>query len=247
MFLDFRCSQISYSFNSFSKIRNTILQLFGTRDPNLLQTHTATSTLLKDVLATKALFSRVESNNDLQPILDWRWTADNIFTVASAYKIMSWSGIVSSYHKQLWKMKAPPKVIFFFWLLLRDKLLTQQNLAKRGWPSISACKMCQLQAEETANHLFVSCTFAKEILTRVSSHFDFTPAAAAMDVQSVWLSTGLNLTVQQRALWTSLWAATCWLIWKNRCSSIFSGRQLPIARIVFDIVSTTMYWQSLLA
>ncbi|KAJ4794660.1 Cyst nematode resistance protein-like protein [Rhynchospora pubera] len=123
-------------------------------------------------------------------------------------------------------------------------LLTQQNLAKRGWPSISACKLCQSHLEETADHLFVSCTFANEVLLRVTAHFNLTPCVSIADVRSVWLFTSEGLTGQQRRLWTTLWAATCWMIWKNRCSIIFSNHRASVQSLVYDILSKSEQWQT---
>ncbi|KAJ4792662.1 RNA-directed DNA polymerase (reverse transcriptase)-related family protein [Rhynchospora pubera] len=220
----------------------TVFDLFGTRDHNLLHSNSSISTILADLLKTKAIFQPMVGSHGLRPTIAWNWTSDQQFTVASAYKIMAWTGVFCPYHKQLWKLKAPPKVTLFLWLLLRDKLLTQHNLAKRGWPTIQACKLCQLQEIETADHLFVSCPFAKEILTRMTAYFNVTLHSSNSHVLNVWQTTRQNLPNQQREMWSTLWAATCWTIWKHRCSVVFDNKRPSLRQVFTDIQSNTRLW-----
>lgn len=63
------------------------------------------------------------------------------------------------YWKAVWKSEAIPKVKFFTWTLLKGKTLTSENLQKRGIIGPSRCPNCH-EAEETMQHLFISCPFA---------------------------------------------------------------------------------------
>ncbi|KAJ4754476.1 RNA-directed DNA polymerase (reverse transcriptase)-related family protein [Rhynchospora pubera] len=215
----------------------TISDLFGTTDLNLLHNHSTTSTLLSDLLKSRALFPLTATPDGLHTTTSWRWTATRQFTVASAYRVMAWSGVISPYHKQLWKLKALPKVILFLWLMLMDKILTQQNLMKRGWPAIQACKLCHLQAVETSNHLFVSCPFAK-----VTTKLNVILHASSTDALSVWQTTAEDLPIHLRTFWSTLWAATCWTIWKRRCALIFKNQRTSLRQVMLDIESNTRLW-----
>jgi hypothetical protein len=42
----------------------------------------------------------------------------------------------------IWKAMAEPKCKSFAWILLQRKILTANNLAKRGWPHDPLCKLC---------------------------------------------------------------------------------------------------------
>jgi hypothetical protein len=52
---------------------------------------------------------------------------------------------------------------FFFWLLLKDSRLSTRNLLKRKKMQVQSynCELCQLATEETLNHLFLECPFAR--------------------------------------------------------------------------------------
>lgn len=61
--------------------------------------------------------------------------------------------------KVVWKSEVIPKIKFFIWTLLKGKTLTSDNLQKRGIVGPSQCPNCQA-AEETIQHLFITCPFS---------------------------------------------------------------------------------------
>jgi hypothetical protein len=84
----------------------------------------------------------------------------------------------------IWKTKCIPKIKFFAWLLLNDRLNTRNILRRRKKVLDEGynCVMCQNSEEETAVHLFFNC-----------------PASA-----SRWFSLGIvweeNLSIHQKLL-----------------------------------------------
>ena len=58
--------------------------------------------------------------------------------------------------KKVWHLDSIPKVNSFTWILLHNKLLTAENLRKRGIMGPSRCALCNLD-EETTNHIFLQC------------------------------------------------------------------------------------------
>ena len=57
-----------------------------------------------------------------------------------------------------------PKINFFFSVLMHKKVLTGDNLIKRGIIGPHRCSLCW-NTLETIEHLFVYCTFAQEVWT----------------------------------------------------------------------------------
>jgi hypothetical protein len=53
---------------------------------------------------------------------------------------------------------------FFAWTLMHKKILTANNLFKRGWTEDTDCKLCN-RNPETPVHLCKDCPFAKEVWT----------------------------------------------------------------------------------
>jgi hypothetical protein len=56
------------------------------------------------------------------------------------------------------KIKVPPKIHFFLWLIAHNKLFTRDNLRKRHNVDDLTCLFCN--EEETCNHLFCECVVA---------------------------------------------------------------------------------------
>lgn len=52
------------------------------------------------------------------------------------------------------------KANFSFWLAIQNKILTIENLHKRGFVIPNRCYLCESQLE-TSNHFFLCCSFAQ--------------------------------------------------------------------------------------
>ena len=59
----------------------------------------------------------------------------------------------------LWKARIPLKIKVFFWQLLRNRLPTSENVAKRQGPATGSCAICNFS--EDANHIFFRCPLAR--------------------------------------------------------------------------------------
>jgi hypothetical protein len=87
------------------------------------------------------------------------WTLGNKgFSVNSLYrKKMENQSLIP--YKFLWKSKLPHKIKVFFWLVVRNKILTKDNLRKRCW--IGSLNCCFCGVDETIDHLFFKCPIAQ--------------------------------------------------------------------------------------
>lgn len=68
----------------------------------------------------------------------------------------------SSLWNQTWHTDGMKKINFFGWLLAHKKILTAENLQKPGINGPSWCVLCP-NAKESINHLFLDCTYTKEV------------------------------------------------------------------------------------
>jgi hypothetical protein len=75
--------------------------------------------------------------------------------------------------KYLWKIKIPLKIKIFMWFLSKKVLLTRDNLAKRNWNGNTKCSLCD--AEQSVEHLFISCSFARLIWRVVFAAYNIPP------------------------------------------------------------------------
>ncbi len=80
-----------------------------------------------------------------------------------------------SHIKKIWKFKIPLKIKIFLWLVLKNRILTKDNLFKRGWRKCD--KLCQFcDKEESIQHLFFECSVAKLIWNVMLCALNITPA-----------------------------------------------------------------------
>lgn len=98
----------------------------------------------------------------------WSWEGDSsaVYSVSSAYKLLSQVGYVEHQHffKALWDSKYPLKVIAFCWKASLNRIPTAINLHKRGLQVVPdlLCHFCKTCLEET-DHIFLSCSFSHTI------------------------------------------------------------------------------------
>ncbi|KAJ4732774.1 RNA-directed DNA polymerase (reverse transcriptase)-related family protein [Rhynchospora pubera] len=200
--------------NPDSAWTHLIQDLYGTTDPTSLNNSSLVSPQLRDILILRSLLnvSTTLLNSSQPPTLSWRWTSHGRFSAASAYAMLKYAGQTSVYHRHLWKIKAPPKVRVFLWLLIRDKLLTQHNLQKRGWPSIHSCVLCTHHAEETTMHLFSECPFVFNTWQAIAAQFNLPLNISFNEPLWFWLRNISLMSDDRRPTWDTLWSASCWTI-----------------------------------
>lgn len=84
------------------------------------------------------------------------------FSVHSYYNALICQGVCDYPWKSIWKVKVPSMVAFFCWLVSHDKVMTTDNLRKRGFCVVDWCSMCKKEGE-SVNHLFLHCEVAKSL------------------------------------------------------------------------------------
>lgn len=99
----------------------------------------------------------------------WNLTSTGTFTAKFAYVGLKNQPTFTVYIHRVWKMKVPPRMKIFAWLVYYRKILTAKNLMKRGWNLPSICVLFRKE-NEFIKHLFSECTFTLllyESVTRV--------------------------------------------------------------------------------
>jgi hypothetical protein len=76
--------------------------------------------------------------------------------------------------KIIWKSRCTPRVKFFAWLILVDRLNTNNMLWRRNLhiQDDPICVMCNSGEEKTIEHLFFECEFAKECWAAINIIWD---------------------------------------------------------------------------
>ncbi|CAI0466928.1 unnamed protein product [Linum tenue] len=117
------------------------------------------------------------------------------------------------------------------WLVAHKKILTLDNLQRRGWLLANRCYMCH-SAEESINHLLIECDFAKQVwrgFGRVCSILAPPTGDILMAIQR-WSSDLPDNLVG--------WIGFCalhvisWQVWLERNSRVFRDRCLGVADVL---------------
>jgi hypothetical protein len=74
----------------------------------------------------------------------------------------------------VWKSRCTPRVKFFIWLILVDRLNTKIMLSGRhiGERTNDHCVLCNLSENETLEHLFFLCPFAAQCWNRLGFNWN---------------------------------------------------------------------------
>ncbi|RVW94296.1 putative ribonuclease H protein [Vitis vinifera] len=100
-------------------------------------------------------------NADLEDRMVWKETKDGNFSVKSCFNSLDHSSAVPFPWRIIWSSFVPSKVGFFAWEAAWGKVLTQDQLKRRGWKLANRCPLC-CDEEETINHILIHCPKAKD-------------------------------------------------------------------------------------
>lgn len=159
----------------------------------------------------------------------WGWGHTREYTTAEGYKAYQTTGNnkhSAAFWKNVWELLALPKVNFFFWTLMHNKILTGDNMAKRKFAGPHWCALCRCNTE-TAQHLFIDCLFAKEVWDLMLQ--DFRISSPSQSTVSDLFAEWNHLYPQRiphKSLWHKVWNAlpkfVCWQIWLACKQKIFN-------------------------
>lgn len=73
--------------------------------------------------------------------------------------------------EELWKWHLRLKVKCFTWLMLENKIMTWDNVVKRGGVVLNICGLCT-EGDKSVDHLLVSYYFTKQVWWQVTRAFN---------------------------------------------------------------------------
>jgi zinc-binding in reverse transcriptase len=87
----------------------------------------------------------------------------NNFSCKSLYKFLTDTSSPSEHIVSIWKLQVSSRILAFACLMLKNKILTVDNLQRKGWTIINRCALCK-NHEESIPHLFHSYSFFRQLL-----------------------------------------------------------------------------------
>jgi hypothetical protein len=146
----------------------------------------------------------------------WKPVWGNDYSVKKFYTLIYDLFQTHPIFKAVWRSRCIPRVKFFLWLILVDRLNTKTMLSRRniGERNNDHCVLCNLCENETLEHLFFLCPFAIQCWNRLG------------------FSWNINLSIEDRLLHACLQSGmpffleasmlAAWELWKIRNDLIFN-------------------------
>ena len=97
---------------------------------------------INDVVNLMTIIHSARINPGKQDNLVWSLTKSVIFTVKSCYDKLMGGSVENFSRKLIWKNCIPSKISFFVWEVWWGKILTMEQLKKRGRHLASRCPLC---------------------------------------------------------------------------------------------------------
>uniref|UniRef100_A0A2N9GDU1 Reverse transcriptase zinc-binding domain-containing protein n=1 Tax=Fagus sylvatica TaxID=28930 RepID=A0A2N9GDU1_FAGSY len=117
----------------------------------------------------------------------WKLRRSGEFDVSSYYCALQASTRIHFPWKIIWGVKAPRRISFFTWTAARGKILTCDNLMRKGHVLAGWCCMCK-NHWETRDHLLLHCEVATALWCSVFTMFgiQWVLPAKVLDMLSGW-------------------------------------------------------------
>eukprot|EP00253_Pinus_taeda_P010548 PITA_10548 len=138
-------------------------------------------------------------------------------------------------HSATWKSECIPKVKHFNWTLLKGRILTAENLRKRGIQGPSICCFCKAE-EETIQHSFLLCPWVQNCWQQLTSPLE---ARGRYDqVHSLQKNWKKDYPHHRRGktnlirIWKCIPVTLCWNLWLARNNLIFNNIQPRMGTII---------------
>jgi len=125
----------------------------------------------------------------------------------------------------VWGIKVPPRVHIFLWLLINNRTLTRDNLAKHRKVDDASCLFCV--ENESCQHLFFGCVVARRCWSVVAELLGIQVGGDIVSVGQLWLSE------EKYSVINMITSAVLWSIWKLRNELCFQRSGWKSMEVLF--------------
>jgi hypothetical protein len=170
--------------------------------------------------------------------LRWRLKGNGIFYVRSLYSALRHTQPVTFPWKAIWGVHAPKRVSFFAWSAAWGRILTADNLMRRGYQLAGWCCMCR-QDGETINHLLIHCAKAAGLWSFVFRKFGiiWVLPGCVLDLFLGWYN---GLGKVHSKIWNMVPLCLLWTLWRERNGRTFENSERTDSQVQ-ELFSNTLY------
>ena len=139
----------------------------------------------------------------------------------------------------IWRCPSWPKVDYFSWLLCHSKILTHENLQRKGFHGPLKCSLCE-ENSESVTHLMLECRFSMQIWFKFlhTLNSNITLPSSTAELFSKWANRYPGPPPKNqviKAAWSILPKVICWQIWLEWNKRIFRNIEKNLKAIEIKI------------
>ncbi|CAL1354280.1 unnamed protein product [Linum trigynum] len=148
----------------------------------------------------------------------WRLSPSGKFSMRTAYDLTTEEEEPPATHP-IWRAPKTKRVQAFLWLATQGRLLTNAERQRRHLTMTPTCTVCG-DGDETVTHVLRDCPYARGVWAEFLEHEPDQEFFQADPFH--WLLH--YMSGRGKSIDATLFAGTCWLLWKNRNNHQFEGK-----------------------
>jgi hypothetical protein len=170
----------------------------------------------------------------------WVHSRKGSFEVKTYYLALSANGHSAFPWKSIWRTKAPPRVAFFVWTAVRGKILTLDNLRRRGMVVVNRCWLCESDGE-SVDHLLLHCGAARTLWNSFFTRFGlcWVMPSTIKDLYASWWTGG---RVRSAVVWKMVPLCIMWCVWRERNDRCFEDKSRTQEELIYLFYFTLFTW-----
>ncbi|KAF6158392.1 hypothetical protein GIB67_022472 [Kingdonia uniflora] len=166
----------------------------------------------------------------------WKASTSGTFTMKSSYEEIRHHNPTWNYAQLIWFNGCIPSHSFITWNIFKGALKTQTKLKRWGLVAQSVCLFCWAE-EETENHIFFTCCYAKWIWEQLLQKLGFNRSTLNYNEEIQWVLSqipGYSLKSILQKL-----CVNCFIyhIWRERNNRVFNNVQTKAPSLLKNILS----------
>ena len=186
-----------------------------------------------DLIALKNSCAGYLLDINREDIISWTQSTSGVFTVSSACNSIRPRKPPVQWHAAVWFSQSIKRHSFIAWLVIQDRLSTQDKLLRWGLISSMACVYCQAN-EENRNHLFFECQVTSGIWMRVLRMCGQYRLPRRWENELLWVISckGNSLCSITKRI---AWGASIYHLWRQRNARVHENQYISVDSIFYLI------------
>ena len=166
------------------------------------------------------------------------------FAVKLMYRKLMHSPPTDFLWHSIWNPIVPPKLGFFAWEASWGKVLTLDQLKRRGITLVNRCFLCE-EEEETIDHLLIHCSAAKMLWNLFLAIMDYNCVFPLTVRQALLAWQSARVGKKRKSVWLAAPLCLFWTVWNERNRAAFDNEIPSAFRMKSSFLFTLWSWAKL--